>query len=433
MSIYFRTDGIRGVYGQDLTPSLANKCGNALARLCKNKKVVMGRDTRTSGDLIALSFASGLIRGGINVIDVGVTSTPAIAFLTKTLGFDYGVVISASHNSEEYNGIKIFDKSGLKICDKEENDIERTLFSPYECKFDELGKYSFTPSLIKKYKQSLLQTTQSLEGLKILLDCANGSTYKLAKGIFSKLGCKVTYKNAKGEGTHINKDCGATHPAFLQKEVILAHADMGFAFDGDGDRIIACNEKGTILDGDDILYILATHNLDCKGVVCTIVSNKGLENALAKRKIPVGKCDVGNKNVALLMQKNGFLLGGEGSGHIINGKLSTTGDGILTALSIASIVKSSGNPLSTLARYKKFPQVNLNIEVGDKYAILKNTKLKQEIEDISQAMGSNGEVIVRASGTENKIRLTIQNNQKSTALSLASRLEKTVLEIDKTK
>lgn len=432
MATYFGTDGIRGVYGEDLSSLLVNKCGNALSRLCNKGKVVIGRDTRISGDLLSLSFASGLTSGGVNVIDVGVAPTPAIAYLTKLLGCDYGVVISASHNPSKYNGVKIYDKNGYKINEEEEKTIERKLFSPSIVSYDKVGRYEFLPNLLKEYKKSLLSVCQTLDDLKIVVDCANGATYKIARNVFSLLGGKVIYLNAQGEGKFINDNCGALYPDNIIKSVLFNHADMGFAFDGDGDRIVACDENGNLLDGDDILFLVATHMESCKGVIGTSMTNKGLENALAKKKIPLMRADVGDKYVVELMNSRNFPLGGEPSGHIINQTLSTTGDGILTALTIAQIVKEKGKALSKLIRYKKFPQVNKNVSVIDKFRILNSEKLSAELLSISQNFGKNGRVLVRASGTENKIRIMCEHKQKSTALLSASRLESLVLEINKT-
>lgn len=431
MATYFGTDGIRGVYGEDLSSLLVHKCGNSLSRLCKKGKVLIGRDTRLTGGLLSLSFSSGLIAGGVDVVDIGIAPTPAIAYLTKTLGFDYGVVISASHNPAIYNGVKIYDQNGYKINENEEKEIERKLFSPSTLPFEKVGKYEFNPSLIKFYRQSLLSCCQSLEGLKIVIDCANGATYKVAKSIFSSLGGETTYLSAKDDGKNINNNCGAIYPDNLIKTLLLKGADMGFAFDGDGDRIVACDENGNILDGDDILFILATSQKNCKGVVGTGMTNKGLEKALAKRKIHLARADVGDKYVVELMRNLDYPFGGEPSGHIVNRNLSTTGDGILTALTLAKIVKTSQKSLSKLIKYKKFPQINKNITVVDKFRILNNEKLTNEILSISQEFGSDGRVLVRASGTENKVRIMCEHKQKSTALSCANRLESLVLEINK--
>lgn len=431
MATYFGTDGIRGVYGEDLSSLLVHKCGNALSRLCSKGKVIIGRDTRTSGDLLSLSFSSGLTAGGVDVIDVGVAPTPAIAYLTKQLGCDYGVVISASHNPAKYNGVKIYDRNGYKINEEEEKSIERQLFSPFMVSYDKVGKYEFSPALLNEYKKSLLSCCTDFEKLKIVVDCANGATYKIAKSIFSSLKGKTIFLNAQGDGKSINNNCGALYPDTMIKSVLLNHADMGFAFDGDGDRIVACDEKGFLLDGDDILFILATHMPSCKGVVGTSMTNKGLENALAKKKISLARADVGDKYVVELMKNKNYPLGGEPSGHIVNHTLSTTGDGILTALTLAKIAKESGKTLSKLVQYKKFPQVNKNISVIDKFRILNSEKLSSEILSISQSFGSDGRVLVRASGTENKVRIMCEHKQKNTALSSANRLESLVLEINK--
>ena len=431
MATYFGTDGIRGIYGEELSSLLVHKCGNSLARLCTKRKVLIGRDTRQTGGLLTLSFASGLTAGGVDVVDVGIAPTPVIAFLTKKLGFDFGVVISASHNPPQYNGVKIYDENGYKINEEVEKQIERKLFSPFLLSSNKVGSYTFDDKIIKEYKNSLLDFCQSLEGLKIVVDCANGATAKLAKAVFSSLGGKIIYLNATCNGSRINDNCGALYPGEMIKAVLQNGADMGVAFDGDGDRISACDEKGNLLDGDDILYLLATYYPECHGVVGTSMTNKGLENLLAKKKIPFFRADVGDKYVVEMMKNKSCTIGGEPSGHIVNFNLTTTGDGILTALTLAQISIKNKKSLSKLAKLKKFPQINKNISVVDKFRILNSEKLSSEILAISQAFGKDGRVLVRASGTENKIRIMCEHKQKSTALSSASRLESLVLEINK--
>ena len=432
MAIYFGTDGIRGVYGEELSSNLVHKCGNALSRLCKKGKVLIGRDTRTTGDLLSLSLSSGLTAGGADVIDVGITPTPVVAYLTKQLDCDFGIVVSASHNPAKYNGIKIYDHNGYKISEEVEKSIERKLFSPYFVPFDKVGKYTFNHNLCRLYKNAVLSNAIPMPNKKIVIDCANGATITTAKQIFSRLNCKVIYLNDLKDGNKINDGCGAVYPDSLVKSVLQSKADMGFAFDGDGDRICACDENGNILDGDDILFILASSMKDTSCIVGTSMTNKGLENALNKRKIKLLRADVGDKYVAELMRNTSCLLGGEPSGHIINRTLSTTGDGVLTALTLAKLVTQSGKKLSELITYKKFPQINVNVEVIDKFRVINSDKLSSEILSISQAFGKDGRVILRASGTENKIRIMCEHKQKSTATLSANRLKNLVLEINKT-
>lgn len=432
MSIYFGTDGLRGIYGEEITSSIAFKCGNSLARQCGDKRLVLiGRDSRKSGDLLTHAFTSGLLSAGINVIDIGIASTPVIAFITKKLGLDFGVVISASHNPSNYNGIKIFDRYGYKISEEVEERIERKFVLPSYKNYLELGNYYFKPKLIRMYKKKLLTQYKSLEGLKIVLDCANGASYKIAKDLFTKLKANVIIINDKPDGLNINDNCGALYPNKIQEAVIEHNADAGFAFDGDADRIICCNEKGEILDGDDILYLLASRDKKIKGIVGTSMTNKGLENALQKKNIELLRADVGDKYVVELMKNKNISLGGEPSGHIILHNISTTGDGVLTALAIAKIMQTEKVTLSSLIDYQKFPQVNINIPVIDKYRILNSDLLSSEILKIQQMFGNNGRVLVRASGTEPKIRIMCEHINSNTAESQAKKLKKLVLELNK--
>ena len=281
------------------------------------------------------------------------------------------------------------------------------------------------------YKKKLLTQYKSLEGLKIVLDCANGASYKIAKDLFTKLKANVIVINDKPDGLNINDNCGALYPNKIQEAVIEHNADIGFAFDGDADRIICCNEKGEILDGDDILYLLASRDKKIKGIVGTSMTNKGLENALQKKNIELLRADVGDKYVVELMKNKNISLGGEPSGHIILHNISTTGDGVLTALAIAKIMQTEKVTLSSLIDYQKFPQVNINIPVIDKYRILNSDLLSSEILKIQQMFGNNGRVLVRASGTEPKIRIMCEHINSNTAESQAKKLKKLVLELNK--
>lgn len=431
MAIYFGTDGMRGVYGEELTPNLVYKCGNSLSRFCAKGKVLIGRDTRTSGDNLTLSFASGLTGGGVDVFDVGVVPTPAVAYLCKKLDCDYGIVISASHNPAKFNGVKIYDSQGYKISEEMEKAIERKLFTPRFVNFDKLGVYKQVKNKVKLYKDDLIKDIPSLKGMKIVLDCANGACKNIAKEVFSRLGAEIILL-CNGEGKDINNLCGALYPEKMQRQVLQSQASMGFSFDGDGDRIVCSDEKGNILDGDDILFLLACSMKECKGVVGTTMSNKGFENALAKKKIPFFRADVGDKYVAELMRSKSLPLGGEPSGHIIIHSLSTTGDGILCALNLAKLVKQKQKPLSKLVSYKKFPQVNINLPVIDKYRILNSDRLSSETLEIQKLFGQNGRVLVRASGTESKIRIMCEHISRKIAQEKANKLEEIVLELNKT-
>ncbi len=429
MGTYFGTDGIRGVFGEELSPDLAMKCGNSLSRLCIRKKVIIGRDTRITGDLLALSFSSGLISGGINVIDVGVATTPCIAFLTKKLNCDFGVVISASHNPSEFNGIKIFNSNGYKIDEDLESQIERKFFQPVYKNYENIGHYYYSPKLLKLYYKSISNIITPLNKIKIVVDCANGASYKIARILFKKLNTKIYFINNKNDGLNINNNCGALFPQTLSKVVLEKKADIGFAFDGDADRIICCDEKGNIIDGDDILYIL--RQFSNNKIVGTSISNKGLENTLKQQNIEFYRADVGDKYVIETMNKNQILLGGEPSGHIIVYPFSTTGDGILTALLICQVLNEKHKKLSELVDYKKFPQININISVKDKFRVLNSDLLSSQILKIQQMFGENGRILVRASGTEPKLRIMCEHINLKIAQKYSTILKKIVLSLNK--
>lgn len=430
MGIYFGTDGIRGIYREELTPSLAFKCGNSLSRFCYNKKVVIGRDTRTSGDILSLSVTNGLIDNGVDVIDVGICTTPAIAFLTQFLDCDYGIVISASHNPPMYNGIKIFDKNGYKINEQLENEIERKLMIPISQDYDKIGNYFYRPSYIKYYIKSIIDKISSLQGLKIVFDLANGASYKITRDVVNKLNCNCKIVNDKPEGLKINNQCGALFPVNISNLVKKYNADLGFAFDGDADRIIACNENGEIIDGDQILYVLSQNESCISSIVGTTLSNKGFELALEKKGIVLIRADVGDKYVVEQMRKTNSPLGGEPSGHIIIKSCSTTGDGLLVALKIAEICKLSNKKLSQLIDYTPFPQININVNVIDKFRILNSEKLSSEILNIQKQFKNNGRILVRASGTENKIRIMCEHINKNEAIKKAKHIENLILQLN---
>ncbi len=430
MSIYFGTDGFRGVYGEVISPSIAYKVGNSLGGLCNKGKILIGRDTRRSGCLLTLSFACGIMSRGINVVDIGIAPTPVIAYLTRLLHYDFGVVISASHNPKNYNGIKIFDSDGFKIKEEAESEIERKILYSSEIGYDKVGRYSSRPQLVKYYKNNIYQNFSSLDGLKIVLDLANGASYSIAKEMFTKLGAKVIALNNGKNGKKINVKCGALFPEILSSAVKYYNADIGFSFDGDADRIIACDEKGMILDGDDILFLLAKYTHPTS-VVGTSMTNKGLEVALSNQGINLLRADVGDKYVVEMMKNKNSPLGGEPSGHIINFHYSTTGDGVLTALTIASIVKQANKPISKLITLKHYPQIIKNVEVVDKYRILNSDLLSAKVIECQKLFGQNGRVLVRASGTENKIRVMCEHKNQELAENWAKIIEKLIKNIEK--
>lgn len=435
MGIFFGTDGVRGVVNNDLTEELAQMVGNALSRKSKHTKIIVGRDTRTSGSFLTTALSTGALKGGADVIDVGIVPTAGISYLVKHLGFDYGVVISASHNPKEYNGIKIFDASGRKLSEKEEDVLERNFASSQIVSSLKVGKYKYCPIKVNRYLDFLLKSVNGdLKGLKVVLDLANGASYKIAPKVFSMLGAEVIKINASSNGKKINENCGATNVKMLKNKVIAEKADVGFAFDGDADRLIAVDENGRIFDGDMLIYILACKFkneglLNANAVVGTSHTNTGLLIALNRKKINLVRTDVGDKYVIEAMEKMNLSLGGEQSGHIIMQNLLPTGDGILASLQVASHIIQSGKKLSQLFEAKLLCQINKNIIVSDKLKVLNNELLTQKISAIYAQIAPIGRVLVRASGTEPKIRVMVEHTDEKLAQQYADEIEKIILSI----
>lgn len=443
MAIYFGTDGIRGVVNSFLTHDLAFNCGNALARFNYKKnnfkpaKILIGGDTRLSRTFLTCSFASGAISAGAHVVDVGICPTAGIAYLTKTFKFDFGVVVSASHNSYEYNGIKIFDKDGVKLNDNQEEDLEKLFSTQINLPTDSLGSYNQNFSLVKKYQDYLVSCCDiNLKGQTVLLDCANGASYKIAPNVFKKLGARVISISSKNNGLKINKNCGSTYQQNLSKNIKKYNATMGFSFDGDADRIIACDENGNILDGDIILFMLATflksqNRLSKDTVVGTTHTNKAIEEDLYKQGINLVRTDIGDKYVIEKIEHQKLSLGGEKSGHIIFRDFSTTGDGILAAIKIAQMVVNKNKKLSELSFINLYPQINIDCVVKDKIKVINSQVLFNQIK-LEQSKLGDARVMVRYSGTEPKIRIMVESVDKIKAELCAKKLEKVVKEIDKT-
>lgn len=417
MGIFFGTDGIRGIVGEDLSYSLALKCGNAIAQLKSSCKVLIGRDTRTSGQMLAKSVSLGLILGGADVTDIGIATTPSISYLTRALGYDFGVVISASHNPAEYNGIKIFDISGQKISDKQETYIEKLIVHTLNIDYSKIGKYSYKPSILNKYIDFVCGVGVNLTGLNIGIDCSNGASKYIAKKIFKKLGATVHFIGMGG-GKNINNKCGATYPQKIAKFVNKNKLDYGFCFDGDADRIVMVGPTGEIFTGDNILYCLANYKLlpNNNVIVGTALSNLGLEYALKQKNIKLERADVGDKYVIEKMAQLGTNIGGEQSGHIIVSNLLPTGDGVLTAVLLSGIIQKN-NP-SKYMSFKAYPQVMLNVATSDKLRVMGSEDLAKAINYATEELAGNGRVFVRPSGTENKIRIMVEaiNQQKAQAL-----------------
>lgn len=424
MGKYFGTDGVRGIANLELTPELAFKIGRfggyVLTKQCDGKpKVLIGRDTRISGHMLEGALIAGLLSIGAEVMRLGVVSTPAVAYLTKALNAQAGIMISASHNPMEDNGIKIFGSDGFKLLDEQEEEIEKLL----ELEKDDLprpigkdlGVVNDYFEGSQKYLQYLKQTVDvDFSGLTIALDCAHGATSSLAPYLFADLDAEIKTIGTSPNGLNINDGVGSTKPQALVELVKEKKADVGLAFDGDGDRLIAVDEQGNIVDGDKIMFICAKflkeHGLlKHDTLVTTVMSNFGLYKALEKYGIRSEKTAVGDRYVTEKMREAGYNLGGEQSGHIIFFDYATTGDGMLTALQLVNIMKRTGKPLSELAsEMQAFPQRLVNVKVKDKHLVLENERIKETIERVEQELGQNGRVLVRPSGTEPLVRVMVE-------------------------
>ncbi|NSL53337.1 phosphoglucosamine mutase [Calidifontibacillus erzurumensis] len=423
MGKYFGTDGVRGVANKELTPELAFKIGRfggyVLTKNEPNPKVLIGRDTRISGHMLEGALVAGLLSIGVEVMRLGVISTPGVAFLTKALGAQAGIMISASHNPVEDNGIKFFGPDGFKLTDEQENEIEElldqtedTLPRPIGAKLGQVIDY-FEGS--QKYLQYLKQTIdEDFSGLHIALDCANGATSSLAPHLFADLEADISTMAANPDGLNINDGVGSTHPESLAKFVIEKKADIGLAFDGDGDRLIAVDENGNIVDGDQIMFICAKYlnekgRLNKQTVVSTVMSNFGFYKALEANGIQSVQTAVGDRYVMEEMRKNLYNLGGEQSGHIIFLDYITTGDGMLSALQLINIMKATRKRLSELAsEMQKFPQLLKNVRVTDRKLVQENERIQTVIKEVEAEIGENGRVLVRPSGTEPLVRVMVE-------------------------
>ena len=422
MRKYFGTDGIRGIAGESLTADLSFKVGKALGKLLTEKKehpkVVIGRDTRISCDMIEHALTAGLTSTGVNVMTVGTIPTPAIAYLTKTIETDSGIMISASHNPYQDNGIKIFGPDGFKLTDEQELEIESLIDNSEQIKnasFEKIGKVYGGNELTQKYIQHIKQSiTGDLSDVKIALDCANGATTGVAPFIFGDLEADIETIGCQPNGININDNVGSTKIETISEFVKENNVDVGFAFDGDGDRVLAVDAKGNIVDGDKIMFILAQHlkeqgELKDNMVVSTVMSNIGFYKAIEENELQSVKTAVGDRYVVEEMRKNDYSLGGEQSGHIVLMNYATTGDGILTAVKLANIIKTSGKSLEELAsEVSIYPQKLVNIKVIDKKTAMEDSEILSECEKVEKELEGNGRILLRASGTENLIRVMVE-------------------------
>lgn len=419
MGIMFGTDGVRGVANRDLMPELALKLGRAgayvLSRRTPGAPLVVGRDTRISGDMLESALIAGICSAGVNVLKAGVIPTPAVACLTRVLEAGGGVIISASHNPVADNGIKFFGPDGFKLSDETEAEIERLVFSPEIIPSpvgDGVGYCRIVTDACDRYMDFLKKAAPvDLSGLRIAVDCANGAASPVVPRLLSELGAEVVPVFHTPDGVNINNACGSTHPAALQEMVLFCKVDVGLAFDGDADRLIAVDEKGSLVDGDQIMMICARDlkarsKLVKNTVVVTVMSNLGLHLALREDGINIVQTQVGDRYVLEELLRIGAAFGGEQSGHIIFLDDQTTGDGALTALKLLSVMKKSGVALSKLAAgMERLPQLLKNVPVVDKQKVMASPLLLEAIRQREQKLNGQGRILVRPSGTEPLVRV----------------------------
>jgi phosphoglucosamine mutase len=423
---YFGTDGIRGRVGDaPVTPDFMLKLGWATGKVFASEDgtkptVVIGKDTRVSGYMLESALQAGLVAAGANVKLLGPLPTPGIALLTRTQKADAGIVISASHNPYFDNGIKFFNGQGSKLSDELELQIEAMIDSPMETvDSEQLGKASRIVDAAGRYVEyckSTFPDDLSLKGMKLVIDCAHGATYHIAPAVFEELGATTVLIGATPDGYNINDGVGSTEPAALQARVVEEGADIGIAFDGDGDRLQMVNAKGQLLTGDDVLYVLAMHRLangdSDAGIVGTLMTNMGLELALEAGGLRLARAKVGDRYVKELMVAEGWSLGGESSGHIICGDLSTTGDGVIAALQVLAAVRASGKSLEALASgFNPLPQVLVNVRITKGFDLTAHPAIAEACRRVESELEGRGRLLLRPSGTEPVIRVMVEGDE----------------------
>ena len=434
---YFGTDGIRGPVGQwpisaDFMLRLGRAVGAVLVREGRDRpRVLIGKDTRVSGYMFESALEAGLVAAGADVGLLGPMPTPAVAFLTRSLRASAGIVISASHNAHHDNGIKFFSAHGEKLSDAVELAIEQEVDADFVTVDSERpGKARRIDDAVARYAEFCKATVPedfSLRGFKLVIDCAHGATYQVAPKVFSELGAEVIVIGDKPDGFNINRQFGSTHPQALQQAVLAHSADMGMAFDGDGDRLVLADRHGALADGDDILYVLA-NSLHMRGllkgpVVGTLMSNFGLQQALARIDVPLLRANVGDRYVMQLLREHGGMLGGETSGHILCLDRATTGDGIVAALAVLEAMSLSGQDLATARTgLQKLPQVMLNVRTLGAREALAGTAVQQALAEVESTLSGRGRVVLRASGTEPLVRVTVEAADALEVRALAEQL-----------
>jgi len=447
MKKLFGTDGIRGIANKEpITAEAIFHIGRAGTYLFKDEvdpKILIGRDTRISGDMLESALIAGICSMGVNVLRAGIIPTPVVAYLTRAYHANCGIVISASHNPFDHNGIKYIRGDGFKFSDSEEEEIERIYFENHSK--DEwptkknIGRVKELAGAIERYIDNIRNTLPpkfNLKRYKIVLDCANGASFMIAPRVFTELGAEIITINDKPNGININFNCGSVHPTSLRKEVLRQKADLGFSYDGDADRVIAVDEKGNIVDGDQIMAICALNlikkaQLPNKTVVTTLMSNIGFDRAIEKAGGKVIRTNIGDRYVLEMMKKVKTVLGGEQSGHIIFSQYSTTGDGLLTSLQLMKVLREEEKPLSNLASVmEKYPQIILNYEAKDKERFFKNVCIKKFINKIENELDGKGRIFVRASGTEPLIRILLEGEDKNKLEKISKNLREVIKKED---
>lgn len=439
---YFGTDGIRGYVGQfPITPDFMLKLGWAAGMAFRKQgkcRILIGKDTRISGYMFESALEAGLSAAGADVMLLGPMPTPAIAYLTRTFQADAGIVISASHNPHYDNGIKFFSGQGTKLPDEIELMIEELLDQPMTVvESAQLGKVSRINDAAGRYIEfckSSVPTSTSFAGLKLAIDCANGATYKVAPSVFRELGAQVSTLAVQPNGLNINDECGSTHVEALQAEVLAQHADLGIAFDGDGDRVLMIDHTGAVVDGDELLFIIArdlqARNRLQGGVVGTLMSNLGLELALADLQIPFVRAKVGDRYVMAELQAREWQLGGESSGHVVCFQHTTTGDAIIAALQVLLALKRTERSLAEARQaIRKCPQVLINVRFAGGVDPVEHPAVKDACARVTERMAGRGRVLLRKSGTEPLVRVMVEGDDEAQVRGYAEELAKVVTEV----
>ena len=445
---YFGTDGIRGRVGtHPITPEFVMRLGYAAGRVLvkadnhlakdAHPTVLIGKDTRISGYMLESALQAGLCAAGVNVRLTGPMPTPAIAYLTRALRAQAGIVISASHNPFEDNGIKFFSSLGTKLPDDIEHAIEEELDKPMDVMDSlDLGRVKRIDDAAGRYIEfckSTFPNDQDLRGLKIVLDCAHGATYHVAPPVFHELGAEVIAIGNQPNGVNINLDCGSTHPQALCKAVVEHKADLGIAFDGDGDRVMMVDSEGNLLDGDQLMYIIAQHRHQqgalVGGVAGTLMTNLALEHAFNKVNIPFGRAKVGDRYVLEMLVENGWQLGGENSGHILCLDKHSSGDGIIAALQVLAALKAQKQTLTKVGKaLTLYPQVLINVPVKQRIDMNANPAIQASVQAAEQALNGSGRILLRASGTELKLRVMVEGQDGQLVKKIATQIAKVVAE-----